>query len=44
MTHHEHIAKLCAHFVLHLFACPGVPPPPLGPIDIADPHLEHFIA
>ena len=38
---HEHIAKLCARFVSHLFACLNIPPPPSGPLT---PRLEHFIA
>jgi len=41
---HEHIAKLCARFVSHLFACPDVPPPPSAPSTSPTPRLEHFIA
>ncbi len=40
-------AKLCAHFVSHLFASPDVPPPPapaVPPSTTQTPQLEHFIA
>jgi hypothetical protein len=41
---HEHTAKLCGHFVSHLFACPNVPPPPAPPSTTPTPKLDHFIA
>ncbi|KAI0056512.1 hypothetical protein BV25DRAFT_1813916, partial [Artomyces pyxidatus] len=40
----ETVAKLCARFVLHPFACPDVPPPPVTPSTTSTPRLEHFIA
>ncbi|KAI0263784.1 hypothetical protein BC834DRAFT_971147 [Gloeopeniophorella convolvens] len=41
---HEVTAKLCAHFVSHLFACPELPPPPVPPSTTPTPRLDHFIA
>jgi len=38
------MAKLCARFISHLFACPGIPPPPSAPSTSLILHLEHFIA
>jgi len=47
---HEHIAKLCARFFSHLFACPDVPqaPPPSAPFhcvrapSYAPSHVRHL--
>ena len=40
---HEHLAKLCARFVSHLFACPDVHPP-TSPSTNPTPRLDEFIA
>ena len=44
VTYLEHIAKLCARFISHLFMCLGVPPPCSTPSTSPTPHLEQFIA
>jgi hypothetical protein len=36
-------ARLCGHFVSHLFTCPDVPPPPALPSTTPTPRLDHFI-
>src|SRR5882762_6871831 len=37
-----HNQFMCS-LVLHLFACPGLPPPPLAPLTLPILCLEHFI-
>ncbi|KAI0790569.1 hypothetical protein C8Q75DRAFT_698839, partial [Abortiporus biennis] len=41
---HEEIAKVCAHFVTHLFACPDIPPPSTANPSAPSPPLALFIA
>jgi hypothetical protein len=42
---HEYIARLCARFITHLFACPEYPPqPPNGAPHPASAKLPYFIA